>query len=733
MTLTRRQFLARTGWVAAGSTVLTSCAWLPIMPTFSDPDLEDSCLWIQALPDGSIRFFSPKSEMGQGITTGLAQIVAEELNLTTREIEVVVPDTSQIPPAKMTVGSVSIRELFDPLSHAAALLRETLRERAAAEAGVGVSDLADGRGGFVAPDGRRIGYGQVVGAAEVIVADPEQVGRLGRPLRRYSIERPSRDCREVGRRHATIDIEKIVTGREVYSRDVVVPGMVHGRVLRSRRLRGVLGDVASEAALALRGVVDVIVDRKRNRVGVVAESPFVLDAAARAVKIEWSGGEPRSQSDLDGELDVDRSIERDEFEHTLLDEGDLATGAARAVRRLSVRYDTSFMAHAVMEPRSGVASVTADGVEAWTASQDPWYMRSVIARTTGRRSSDIVVHNHRIGGAFGGRTLCQATEEAAWLSAALGRPVRVQWTREDEFHDNYFQPPFSHRIDAGVTEAGRISHWQHDYTAGPILASSTMVPEHLHWAVDLFPDPGSHLNVVPAYDVADRRVRYSDIRLPVPTGAWRGLGAAPNTTAVEAAMDELAELAGADPIEFRLAHTRDPRFAAVLRKVAEISNWGAKVAPRRGRGVAATLYENATYVAVVVEVEVDPASDRVRPTRVWCAHDCGRVINPDQVEAQIESCIIWGCSMALLERVTLDDGAVSADNFHNYPVLRHDAAPEIETALIENPSDPPMGAGEPAIAPTPAALLSAVYAATGLRVRQLPLSLGLPRARAQAG
>ncbi len=726
MTLTRRQFLARTGWVAAGSTVLTSCAWLPIMPTFSDADLADTYLWVQALPDGSIRFFSPKSEMGQGITTGLAQIVAEELNLDTREIAVVVPDTSQIPPAKMTVGSMSIRELFDPLSNAAALLRETLRERAAAVAGVAVSELADGRGGFVTPDGQEIGYAQAVGDGELIEADPRQIERLGQPLRRYSIDRPSRDCRQVGRRHATIDAEKIVTGREVYSRDVTVPGMLHGRVLRSPRLRGELGAVASDAAIALPGVVDVIVDRERNRVGVVAESPFVLDAAARAVQIAWTGGEQRSQSDLDAELDVDRSVERDEFEHTLLDEGNVEAGAARAAHTLSARYDTSFMAHAVMEPRSGVVSVTADGVEAWTASQDPWYMRSVIARSTGRRAADIVVHNHRIGGAFGGRILCQATEEAAWLSAALERPVRVQWTREDEFHSNYFQPPFSHRIVAGVTEEGRISHWQHDYTAGPILMSSAMIPDHLHWAVDLFQDPGSHLNVVPAYDVADRRVRYSDIRLPVPTGAWRGLGAAPNTTAVEAVMDELAELAGADPIEFRLAHTRDPRLAAVLRRVAELSSWGAEVAPHRGRGVAATLYENTTYVAVVVEVEVDPASDRVRATHVWCAHDCGRVINPDQVEAQIEGCIIWGCSMALLERVTLDDGAVGADNFHNYPVLRHDDAPEIEIALVEDPTDPPMGAGEPALAPTPAALLSAVYAATGVRVRQLPLSLGLP-------
>lgn len=721
--LTRRQFLERTGWLAIGSTAISSCSWMPIMPTFSAPDLEETLVWVQALPNGRIRFFCPKSEMGQGITTGLAQIVAEELNVETAEVEVVVPNTDQIPPATMTVGSQSVRELFEPLSNAAALLRETLRERAAREEGLDSSALRDGRGGFLTPDGRAIGYGQIVGVAELLEADPRRNGAMAGTLRRYALDPPAGECRQIGQRPRTAGLEAIVTGREVYSRDVVVPGMVHGRVVRSPRLRGKLGAVESAGALELSDVLDVVIDRDRNRVAVLAKNPFVLDRAVEALEVEWQGGEQRSQDDLDAELDVDRNIAGDGFEHTLLEEGDPEAAARRAVRTLHVRYDTSFMAHAAIEPRSGVVSVTEDRVEAWTASQDPWYMRSVLARTTGRSTGDVIVHNHRIGGAFGGRMLCQATEEAAWLSAGCGRPVRVQWTREDEFRDNYFQPPFSHRIDSGVTEDGRISHWVHDYTAGPILTGSTMVPDHLLWAVDLFEDPGSHQNVIPPYEVRDRRIRYSDVRLPVPTGAWRGLGAAPNTLAVEAAMDELAELAGADPIEFRLGHTRDPRLAGVLREVARISNWGGPVAPHRGRGVAATFYENATYVAVVIEVEVDPGSSRVRPVRAWCAHDCGRVINPDQVEAQVEGCIAWGCSMALFERVTLEGGGIGVENFHHYPILRQEQSPEIEISLVENPTHPPTGAGEPAIAPTPAALINAVYAATGQRIRRLPISL----------
>lgn len=713
--LSRRDFLVRTGWLAAGSTVLTSCAWLPVLPTFSDPDLESSCVWVQLLSDGRVRFYCPKSEMGQGIFTGLSQIVAEELNLDSAEIEVVAPHTGQIPPAKMTVGSFSVRELFEPLSNASALLRETLRERAARRAGVGREQIADEPGGFAHPDGSRIAYADLVGDGEVLVADPAQ---MSPDLRRYCSD-DDRVCRQVGRPVPSVQLREIVTGRMAYARDVVVSGMLDGRVVRSPRLRGELVSVGREEALAVPGVTDVIVDRNRQRVGVVAENPFALRRGLAALSVSWRGGEPRSQADLDRELDVDRAIERDDFEHELLSEGDPSAAAARAQKQIDVRYDTSFMAHAAMEPRSGIVSVTDAGVEAWTASQDPWYMRAIVARETGRSQSDVVVHNHRLGGAFGGRSLCQATEEAAWLSSQVRRPVRVQWTREDEFQANYFQPPFSHRIRAGIGADGRVSHWLHDYTTGPILMSSAMLPAHMLWLVDLMKDPGSHQNVVPPWDVPDRRIRYSDIRLPVPTGAWRGLGAAPNTTAVECAMDELAELAAVDPIEFRMRHTRDPRLQQVLREVRRISGWERPLAPNRGRGVAATHYEASTYVAVVAEVEVRDA--RVLARHIFVAHDCGRVINPDQVTAQIEGCAIWGTSMTLLEHMALDDGRVGVTNFHDYPVLRHDESPEISVSLIDRPSQPPLGVGEPAIAPTPAALLAAVYAASGQRIRRLPL------------
>lgn len=720
MRLTRREFLVRTGWVAAGSTVLASCSWLPVLPTFSSADLEAGCLWVQVLPDGRVRFLCPKSEMGQGIATGLAQVVAEELNVPLAAVEVVAPDTSQIPPSSMTVGSHSVVECFEPLSQAAALLRETLRARAAQAAGIEVASVADAEGGFSLPDGAHVSYGALAdGSADVIEAD---ASRDLSGLPRYALERTA-ERREVGRRRAPVAAEAIVTGREVYSRDVAVPGMLHGRVVRAPRLGATLARVGGDTARATAGVVEVAVDGRESRVGVIAENPFALDAAVAALDLEWRGGEQRSMHDLVRELDVERARERDDFEHTLVEDGDLERAAADARHRLVARYDTSLMAHAAMEPRSAVVSVTDDRVDVWSASQDPWYMRAVVARITGHPKERVVFHNHRLGGAFGGRSRCQATEEAAWLAARVRRPVKVQWTREDEFRGNYFQPPFSHRIDAGVTEEGRITHWCHDFTGGPILMSSAMIPAHLHWAADLPKDPGTHQNVEPPYAIADRRIRYSDVRLPVATGPWRGLAAAPNTFAVESAMDELAAHAGLDPIEFRLRNLapESGRLARVLREVAKLSGWGSPVPEGRGRGIACTSYLGTTCVATVIEVEVDAASGAVRPTHAWCAHDCGLVLNPDQVEAQIEGNVAWGLSMALHERMAFEQGELRSDNFDAYPVLRQGDAPDIEVALIEPPGEPPHGAGEPAIAPVPAALANALFAATGRRARRLPL------------
>jgi len=714
--LTRRDFLIRTGWVAGGTTILTTCSF-PTLPTFRAPDAADAPSWLQLLPDGRIRFFSPKSEMGQGIRTGLAQVVAEELNVEFAAVEVVSPDTHQIPPVLVTAGSRSMKSCFEPVSQGAALLRETLRERAALRLGVNAVSVRDERGGFASSEGTRIAYAELVGdEASIITADPE----IGRSSPRYAVDR-SRKLECIGRSQTPVDLEAIVTGGEIYTRDVVVPSMLYGRVLRPPRSGAGLADAKVEAARGIDGVVEVIVDRDEGRVGVLTESPFILERAVGALELEWGGGAAVGQSDLERELDVERARERDEFEHTADSEGHPLRAAASAVHRLRTRYDTPLWAHAAMEPRAGVVSVTPDRVEVWTASQDPWYMEGLVAKITGRGRDGVIVHNLRMGGAFGGRKRCQATLEAAWLSSIVGRPVRVQWSRGEEFRDNYFQPPFSHFIDAGTDAEGRLSHWLHDFTACPIGFDSATIPKRLHWLADQVSDPGTRRGALTPYRVSDRRTRFSDVRIPIHTGQWRGLGAAPNTTAIEVAMDELAQIAGLDPIEFRLRNLGPDRerLATVLREAARLSSWDEAVAPGRGRGVACVVYEEMTYVAVVLEVAVEDGA--IRPLRAWCAHDCGLVVNPGQVTAQIEGNIAWGCSVALQERAEIRDGANANDSFETYPILRQMDSPEVEVSLVERPGDPPAGAGEPAIAPTPAALVNAVFAATGTRHRRLPI------------
>jgi CO/xanthine dehydrogenase Mo-binding subunit len=714
--LTRRELLVRSGWLSAGLTVLVSCSRLPALPTRDLPDADDADGWLQLLPDGRVRLYCPRSEMGQGIATGLAQVVAEELDLERERIECVQPATDGIAPTIMTVGSWSMLEFYEPTARAAARLRDALRARAAERAGVEPGGLEHRGDGFDLPGGSRLRFAELVGDG------PEFVAPTGEPERPYLLE-PGRPLHRAGRDWSPLGAEQIATGREVYSRDFVLPDMRYGAVAKPPRAGARLVAWREEVARALPDVLDVVVDHERALVGIVARTPFALSRAEAALAAEWEGGDALDQAELDARLDVDAALERGDLEHEPMSDGDLEAGRRAAARTLDARYDSPMTAHGAMEPRAAVAQVRDDGVEVWTASQDPWLIQKLVAKELGRSNSDVVVHNHRLGGAFGGRTLCQAALEAAWLSGHVREAVSVRWTREEEFAHNNVGPQFSHRIRAGVDADGRVTHWDHAMVSCPIIFTSALIPESLHWLLDFPSDPGTMRNARPPYAFANRRLRFSDVRIPIVTGAWRGLGAAPNAFAVESAMDELAALAGADPLAFRLEHVpaEQPRLRRVLERVGALSGWGEPSPPGLGRGVACAIYKDATYVAVVAEVEASRPEGPFRIRRVFCAHDCGRVVSPGQVRAQIEGNVAWGCSMALHERVVAHAGAPAAQNFDSYPVLRMSEMPEIEIDLVESAGTRPSGAGESALVPTPAAIANALYAATGSRSRRLPL------------
>lgn len=726
-TISRRSFLKKTGWVAAGLTVTAAVAYpfaraaMPIIPTTGIPVLEDGFAWVQAMPDGRIRFLCPRMEMGQGTQVGLSQIVAEELNLDPSQIECVLPDTDQTPPFQLTVGSRGIEMFFDPVSQGAAQLREKLRGYAAEKTGLMPDQIRDGGGGFVLPDKTSLSY------AALTPLEPVVLSAGGKSPPRYAVERQGR-YRTIGKPWRHHDLEAIVTGKAVYSRDAIVPGMLFGLTIRPPAFGTRMRNVDSSAANVIPGVTTIVVDQQNGFVGVVADNPFALPAAIAAIGIDWEVSADLNQSDIDSSLDVDKLRAAGDLEHILANEGNLSVGRGTAVHQINARYETSFAAHAAMEPRAAVAWVKKDKVEIWCGSQDPFFVQRRVAKIIGRDVGDVVVHSHRIGGGFGGRVLCQPSEEAALLSAAVGKPVRVQWDRDMEFQNNSFQPAYSHRIDAGVTQEGTISHWEHDFVSSPILTGP--VPGNIAWVLDMVVgDEGTARGGLSHYRMANRRVRYSDIRTPVPISAWRGLGAAPNTFAIESMMDELAVSAALDPLAFRLKNlpatgyktAKDVKLAKVLRRVGEIADWGRTAPQDVGRGIAGAVYRDQTAVAIVAEVHVDHTAGELRVTKIWCVQDCGLVINPDQVENQIMGNIAWGCSMALKERITFEAGAVEQSNFDNYDILRHNEMPEILVELSTPSEEPPVAVGESAFAPVAPAIANAVFAATKRRVRRLPM------------
>jgi len=731
--ISRRQFLKRTGWIAAGVTVTVAASYpfiarvIPALPTFADPKLEDGLAWVQVLPGGQIRFFCPRSEMGQGASLGLSQIVAEELNTGQSDIVCVLPDTDQVPPFKMTVGSDSIRRFFDPVSYASARLREALRNLAAQKAGVNADQVKDGQGGFILRDGTAISYASLVPSRPLVVSS---AGKAASPPR-YAVRRKG-NFRAVGQKWKHPDLKAIVTGQATYSRDISLPGMVFAEVLRPPAFGARLKSVDASAAEAMPGITVITVDEGNNFVGtvnfvgVVSTDPFALPGAIEAINVQWEVPEDLNQDQINARLDVASHRDDDDFEHVLVDEGDIAVGARDAKHRNGARYDTPFAAHAAIEPRAAVAWVKQGQTEVWCGTQDPFFVQKRVALLTGRPVDDVIVHNHRMGGGFGGRIQCQASEEAALLSAASGKPVRVQWDREAEFQNNHFQPGFSHFIDAGVTGKGIISHWQHDYVSSPITTGP--MPENIAWVMDkVMADFGTSRGSLPPYQLAHQRTRYSDIRTEIPVGAWRGLGAAPNAFAIESMMDELATVAGIDPLLFRLRNLPPGHvgLSGVLRQVAEISGWGRPArpdtGPDTGRGIAGAVYKEETPVAIVAEVLVDHTEQQLKVTKIWCVQDCGVVINPDQVENLVMGNIVWGCSIALKEQISFAQGRAEESNFHTYDILRNHECPDIMVKLADTKTTP-VGVGEAALAPVAPAIANAVFAATGQRVRRLPMS-----------
>lgn len=450
----------------------------------------------------------------------------------------------------------------------------------------------------------------------------------------------------------------------------------------------------------------------------MASRPGALDAIAEILQVEWDVAGTHPRPGIARAIDIDTHTADGALPHTVL-EGAPAEGSWD----VDLRIDIPLAAHASIEPRAAVAEWSAGKLTVWAGTQDAFYIRDVLADAFGLRAGAVTVQSCRIGGGFGGRTLCTVEAEAAALARASGTPVKVIWTRAQEFALGFHRPPSSHRIKARL-ENGRISDWDHAQVSSHILFTPAAMPHWMQAAADFVTgDPGVARCMAAPYVLGRARAAFDAIRLPVHTGPWRGLGAGPNGLAIESAIDEAAIAAGADPLAFRLAHIEDPRLAAVLARVAEIATWGQPPMPskgrRTGRGIACGIYKETSYAAAVAGVSVD-AGGQVQVTRLWCVHDCGLVVNPDQVRAQCEGNLVWSLGLVLSDILPIERGRVSAETFADAPIPRLSEVPPIMVDLIES-DRPPSGAGETAIVAGPGAIANAIRAATGHRPTRFPV------------
>lgn len=665
--------------------------------------------YVHVAPDNTVTIWLAKSEMGQGVYTGLAQILAEELDVDPHKlrIEFAPADAaynSPFAPMQFTGGSLSITSSYTPLRQAGATARAMLLAAAAQRWGVAADQLRT-FGGEVHGPAHRATYGELA----------EDAARL-RPPRNAPLKDPA-DFRYIGRPLRRLDSLPKVTGRAQFGIDVIRADMAHAAIARPPTFGGSVRAVDERAALAIPGVLGV--HRIAAGVAVLATNTWAARQGRDALAIDWDAG-PHADFSVDALRGRLRALLR-EPGALASERGDVAGVLAAGARSLDVEYEVPFLAHACMEPLNCVAQVTDEGCEIWTGTQMQSGDRKAAAAVLGIPLERVQVHTTFLGGGFGRRANPRSdfVVEAVELAKLAGRPVKVTWTREDDMHGGWYRPFALSRIRAAVDAAGAPAAWHHVLAAQPVLRGSPF---------EAFIPPGkTDPSIIEGaadtpYGFPNLRVEAHEVDSPVTVQWWRSVGHPHTAFAVNCALDELAQLGNLDPLAVRQRLLADkPRHLAVLNAAAQRARWGQQREPGRFLGIA--LQESfGSIVAQVAEVSVD--GDQVRVHRVTCAIDCGLAVNPAGVIAQMESAIVYGLSAALYGEIDIRDGRPVQSNFDDYPVLRISEMPFIDTIIV--PGDGPMGgAGEPGVPPIAPAVCNAIHAATGKRIRRLPIASSL--------
>jgi len=714
--LSRRKFLQ--AGAAAGGGLMLSLS-LP----FADGNVEAASAdaftpnaFVRIQRDGQIVLTMPYVEMGQGTYTSIPMLIAEELEVDLKQVrlEHALPNEKLygnplLGGVQATGNSNAVRASWQPLRQAGAIARAMLVSAGAKRWNVDPASCRAQSGEVLhVPTGRRAKYGELADAAARVPV-PERV----------ALKRPE-DFKLIGTPAKRLDTPAKVNGTAVYGIDVRPPGVKIATLAQSPVFGGRVKRVDDAAAKAVKGVRQIV--QLEDAVAVVADHMGAAKKGLAALVIEWDDG-PYAKLNT---KDVADELEKATLGSGAVAQniGDVDAAMASAVTKVEAIYQVPFLAHATMEPMNCTVHVRKDGCEIWVGSQAVARVQAAAAKTTGLPLDEVVVHNHLIGGGFGRRLEADGAARAVQIAQHVDGPVKVVWTREEDIQHDMYRPYWLDRISAGLDAKGMPVAWNNCF-AGSSVAS--------RWAAAWFKnglDPDSTEGAIDlVYALPNMHVEYVRIEPPgIPTAFWRSVGPSHNVFVTESFIDELAIAAKQDPVAYRLALLeKKPRAKAVLELAAEKAGWGQPLPERVGRGVS-LQFVFATYMAQVAEVEV--AKDgAVRVRRVVCAVDCGTVVNPDTVQAQIQSAIIFGITAALHGKITLKDGRVEQTNFDTYQMLRMNEAPAIEVHIVQN-FEPPGGMGEAGTSAIPPAVTNAIFAATGKRLRKLPVDTAALKQRA---
>src|SRR6266540_2366029 len=672
--------------------------------------------WLRIGTDGIVTLTIDRSEMGQGSQTGLALILAEELDADWSKVRLgPVPENPAGWSRTMrTGGSNAIRSSWEPLRKAGAAAREMLVAAAAQMWKVDRATCRAERGAVVhVPTGRRLSYGTLAARAATLPVPADA------PLK------DPKDFRLIGTRVPRLDTPAKVDGSAVFGIDVNVPGMLIASIERSPVLGGRLKRLDADRTKAMPGVRDVVALEPSSWIGtngawaagcaagvaVVAETYWQAVQGRSALEIEWDEGEAGTLDSAGIRAQLAALAERPGVVAQSL--GDAAAALTGAAKRVEAVYEVPFVHHATMEPMNCTAHVRADGVDVWAPTQNQGDAQRVAAELTGLPREKVRIHTTFLGGGFGRRLEPDFVSEAVRVSQAVGAPVKVIWSREDDMRNGFYRPTSYNRFAAGLDASGRPVAWTHRIAGTPLRLKFGPLEKGID---DSLVDGAIDL----PYAIPNLLVDQAVLELPaVPRGPWRSVGVSHNGFVTECFLDEIAAAGGRDPFELRRELLRDkPRHRRTLELAAEKAGWGTPLSAGRGRGIALAEW-GPTVCVEVAEVQVD-ADGSVRVSRVVCAVDCGPAVNVGQIEAQIQGGIVFGLSAALYGEITLERGRVVQGNFDTYPVVRMSDAPAVEVHIVPS-TDPQGGTGEPGVPPIAPAVCNAIFAATGKRIRRLPI------------